>query len=305
MAAPACPSCGNVNPIGTERCLSCGAVLPVSTRTVVCPQCKNVNPIGAVQCQRCGAALPLDYLKPQVIRESAEKGGIMSLRVAALGLLIGGILIYAFPIIVWAYYGYQPIHISVPPSATANLPPVPNGLKVSLQVVTLLGMIALGVAWLMFGRGFSMLSEVDLGYRSASVSAYVGIISVVLAGAAILLNIDGVTNYLNCVNSSGANCVSDLSSVQYTVYWLWAFSILFFIFGGIGVLVGLFRVGTRYLTSSFWIAGFLLIFPVLMLLGAIVLLFATSGADERLRSWGRKAVDVTPTVAPAAPGTPP
>lgn len=287
MAAPACPSCGNINPPGTEKCLKCGATLPMQSRTVTCPKCGNINAIGSVQCVKCGAELPLTYIQPIVVNQKTEKAGIGALKLTGILLLLGGIMIWVFPIVVWAAFGYQHYTISIPPTNSDVLPPVSSSFYYALMGVLGAGVVLLAVAWYMFSRAFFALSTVDLSFRIAGVSALIGITSAILAGAAIGVDVDAIYNYLQCaggVTPIPATCTIS-QTTAYTIYWLWAFSIMFLIFGGIGVLIGLFRVGARYLSPSFWLAGFLLIFPILVVIGALVLLMGSVGAEKRLMSW--------------------
>jgi len=299
MADTACPSCGNVNPLGTEKCLKCGTALPRSQRTVTCPNCQNVNAIGSIQCAKCGAELPMTYLQPTMVDQKVEKQALGTLKLTAIVLLLGGLMIYIFPIVSWAYYGYMfPSGITtLPPPSSILLPPVPQSLYETLLAIAMVGVVLFLVGWFLFARAFGLFARVDRSFSIASVSAFIGIISAALAGGAIALNLDSVYNYINC--GATAACLVNLNNVQYTVYWLWAFSILFLIFGGIGVLIGLFRVGARYLTGTFWISGFLLIFPILLLIGAILLLVAATGAEKRLESWEKTPEPDKPPVAAA------
>ena len=306
MAAPACPTCGNVNPPGTDKCLKCGTALPSEFKTSICPNCKNVNPVGTLQCVKCGHELPENLPIPLIINKAEEKKGLNFVKYAGIVVALGAILIYAFPIVTWAYYGYQLYGIaSFPPPSNVLVPPVPHGFAETLQAIILGGFALLGIGWIFFGLAFRSFSAVDPGYKSTMFSAFIGVISVVLIAAAGVINISASTDYINCLNSNPGNTAicTVASNTAYTIYWLWAFSIMFFIFGGIGVFIGLFRLGARYLTPAYWIAGFLMIFPILVLIGAIALIFAAVGSEKRLESWekfGVRDVSSAAVVPPAA-----
>ena len=129
---------------------------------------------------------------------------------------------------------------------------------------------------------FHGLSTVDPTFRTPAVLSLLALIGIAfsLVGAALVLN--GLYAAEACVGAGNPITRACLLTGPF-----WA-GIAFAAIGGvlaliglIGVLLGLWRVGTRYQDSLIHVGTFLLIFPYLNVVGAVLILASASSQRSR------------------------
>ena len=225
-------------------------------------------------------------LSPQV--DGAAMGDIL---IAAIILFIGAIVGFIAPEALGTGYG-------------AALGATPTGLAAS-TLDALLGVAAVAIvvsliAYYLFRRAFVRLRTVDSRFESTPTFALLVMIGLVLLLPGLVAIISLEISILNC--AAGARpipttCVTDLGALLGGVVLLLIAGILALV-GYIGVLVGIWRLGTRYDESMFKVAAVLIIFPYLNIVGVILLLLGTRRVQARV---GSAPPGMPPPVAPYRP----
>lgn len=172
---------------------------------------------------------------------------------------------------------------------------VGSGSSVSLSPSALLlvgTLLTVGVALTMaelwfYRRAFLALAGGDPRFRTPSRLVLLALISIAIVVVAAFGFFAIVYQAVVC---SGAG--NPISTVCVNVGALLAFLVVLLccvvglVVGYIGLLVGIWRLGTRYGEDMFKVGAVLLIFPVLNFVGAILILVAARSAAARLPSRG-------------------
>jgi Protein of unknown function (DUF973) len=142
---------------------------------------------------------------------------------------------------------------------------------------------ALGVAWILLLRaGFAALAPIDRRFSSPATLGWLAIIGIVLALGGLALLFHSLQTAAGCVgtnNTTLANCF--LSSGILASFGVLAVGGILALIGYIGLLIGVWRLGRRYGDDLFRIGAVLYIFPVLNLVGEILVLVAARKASAR------------------------
>jgi hypothetical protein len=136
-----------------------------------------------------------------------------------------------------------------------------------------------------FLRTFRTLAPGDEEFKTPATLALLAIIAVVLAAVLTVALLAVLVQAITCAGNGNAISVSCIN-----VNALLALAVLVLILaivaiaGAIGILLGIWRLGTRYDQSGFRIGAILLIFPFLNIVGYILILLAARTARRRFGS---------------------
>ncbi|MGC2033927.1 MAG: DUF973 family protein [Thermoplasmata archaeon] len=300
MASSVCLKCGRANPPEARYCLACGA--PLGTLSAVpAPMAAPLptaypmppSPPGSWNAGT-GFPGPMPVAVPDHIRQidlRAIEQARTSALIAIVGLLVSAVFLF------FDFLGYGTL-------GTAN---VTNfSLDTTLTSAALGGVLT--ILSMIFGRRcFVLLRPIDSRFStpaSLSLVALVGL-AIALIGEIVLLAL--------FIQSSG--CASELAApancgVQgFTTDTLIALGFaglggLLLLIGGIGMLIGIYRLGTRFDVGLFKVGAILLIFPILSLIGVILIYVATSNARTKVESVPRAPTLFPPVGAPVYPPPP-
>lgn len=134
--------------------------------------------------------------------------------------------------------------------------------------------------------GFSTLMVRDPRFRTPAVLSVVAMVGYVmlLAGAAILVNVIAAAAH-HCAGLTGSAWQSCLAGGNFGGgFALVAIGAIVALIGFIGVLVGIWRLGSRYDDGMFKAGAVLLIFPVLDLVGTILILIAAHDCRRKVQA---------------------
>lgn len=212
---------------------------------------------------------------------AADRYAIGQVRLAAILALIGGLL-YVAQLIVGDFSSLLAASTTSSGGVIVVLPPayVLFGLLLGLAAIVL-------VEFLLFRSAFHRLLGPDRRFSTPSALALVGFIGylMLILGGALL--IAAIYAAVTCVGSGNPLTQACLFT---GAFWgglaLLLIGAIIALVGYIGVLVGIWRLGTRYEDGTFKVAAVLLIFPLLNIVGAILVLVACGGALRRVESRG-------------------
>ncbi len=176
-----------------------------------------------------------------------------------------------------------------PTGTTISLPP--EGFWIGVIVVE--AVLGLGVI-LLYRAAFRDLARVDRRFASPASFALVAFIGVILAVTGAALTLDALYRAVQCAGAG-----HPLTSACLPLGSLFG-GIALVVIGGIaalvgylGILIGVWRLGTRFDEAAFKVGAILLILPLLNIVGAILILIGARA--------GRRKVTGFPG-APAPPG---
>jgi hypothetical protein len=214
-----------------------------------------------------------------VANPAADQAALSNVSIAAMLGLIGAIL---------SVVGI----FASPASSLVGVTTTPTGTTVSLPLGALYFVAALAVGGLAFGlielwfyrRSFVALRPIDNRFSTPAslvLAAMIGIILAVLGaiGIFVLLYQAVVCAAGNPLTSSCINVTGILGLAGLLVV-----ALIVALVGYIGLLIGIWRLGTRYQEGLFKAGAILLIFPVLNLVGLILILVAARSARSKVAS---------------------
>lgn len=162
--------------------------------------------------------------------------------------------------------------------------------------VALIGLdAALGVTEiLLFRSAFRRLADVDRTFSTPATFALLACIGVLLALVGVGLLLDALYHAVQC---AGSGVPIPSSCLLTGTFWggvgLAGIGAIVAVIGFLGILLGIWRLGTRFGDTKFKVGAILLIFPLLNILGAILILL---GAREAVGKIER------PSTFPVPPG---
>ena len=170
-----------------------------------------------------------------------------------------------------------------------------SGAKISLPspwlwVAYLLGGAVVALTEiLLFWAAFRGLAREDRSFSTPASLAVVAFVGVVLALTGLGVFLKALYDAVAC---AGTGVPIPSSCLTTGTFWagvaLLGIGALLAVIGYVGVLVGIWRLGTRYVDSLFKVGAVLLIFPYLNLIGGVMILVAARkarGKVEGPESW--------------------
>jgi hypothetical protein len=275
MAARFCSSCGRPLPAGATFCPQCGAAVPGAPS----PSPTGVPVAGTTY----GFPPPVGYAPimpgppgPTPATHEADRAALGYVSAAASTALVAAVV--SVVLISISNFGRLVTVTSTTSGAVLTLPS-------PWLWVAILGVDgALGIAEIVLIRtGFRRLVDVDRTFSTPAGLALAALVGVVLAllGAGLLIR--ALYDAVQCAGSGNPITTSCLFG---SAFWggiaLVGVGAIIALVGYIGILIGIWRLGTRYNDSLFKVGAILLIFPYVNLVGSILILVGARGALGRL-----------------------
>jgi hypothetical protein len=196
-----------------------------------------------------------------------EIRGLKSTEAAAVTGLVAIVLGLIAPVFIVLVTGlevhYHGFHVG---SGTLRYP-VLEALVAAVTVAFLLALIA----DVFYARSFSAFRKVQPGFGGPFGLVIVGIVGTVLVFIGLLVVLDQIAANLNClINTQSSSCIS-ISAFGAGVIAIF-FGLILALLGWIGVLIGVFRIGSRYHSSLLQVGAILTIIPIVTVVAPILIL---------------------------------
>ncbi|MGA8709638.1 MAG: DUF973 family protein [Thermoplasmata archaeon] len=280
MAARFCAFCGQPVLPNARFCPSCGAAVGGATPP-------PSSPPGTPPPLNFAPGTPYSPYQPTYPATrvaapafgGADRLALLNVRLAAILGLVGVVLSFVV-------LSITPIVSTFTGATTTS-----SGSAFSIDLTSLYVLIALGGVGIIlallefwyYRQAFRTLAQTDRRFStpaSLTLLAFVALVIIlVLVGALIGL----IYQAFVCAGSGGvitSTCV-DATQILGLVVLIGITAIVLFV-GYIGLLIGIWRLGTRYGDSKFQVGAVLLIFPLLNIVGLILILVAAQSARGKL-----------------------
>ena len=271
MGSRVCPHCEQPVLPGQLHCSNCGALLPASLPPST-PGYGNVPASTAFPAAppAAGPSSPLD----------AQRTGLRWIELAAILALVG-LILSSVPI-----YDEGSLSGLVSVRAGGMNLSISTGLLELLLVLGLAGIAFDVVMFYLYYRGYSALKGLGTEFRTPSNLSLLAVVGGVLIGIGFPLLLLALVQLASCITPGlpvPSSCVSPVGALLLGGLALLAVGAILLLVGIIGVMIGLWRLGTRYSSSLLKAAAILLIFPFLNIIASILILVETHRLLGRLR----------------------
>jgi hypothetical protein len=279
MSARFCSFCGKPTPSGAAFCPYCGA----AASSVAGPPPPGFAPGPLPGSPPFGYATrpgPPDWLIPPSERRAVDLSVLSTVTLAAVltlaGVLLGLILTALINVsgLVSVSTGSSGTTVSLPPAW--------------IWAVLLVVVAGFDLAELFLYRSaFRDLSPGDPRFSTPASLAIVAFIGLVLAFLGVAAFLSALYSAVACAGSGmpiPSSCL--LTSTFWAGVALLGIGALIAVIGYIGVLIGIWRLGTRYEAPAFKVGAILMIIPYLGVIGAILILIAARTSRGKIKSAG-------------------
>ena len=285
MAARFCTTCGRPIAPNANFCASCGtaqaATPPPGTPAGVStgyPAPPPPAPAAYYPGYPAYPAYPVSPAGPTAASRAADRSALSNVQFAAILGLIGAALSIATLFVTPAF-------------SFVSYTTTSSGTSVSLNMTALWLFAALGAAGLiltivelwLYREAYRELTPHDARFSSPAsltLMALIALILLIAVGAALVALVYEAIVCAGSGNPITSSCIS-LGEALGLLALVGILAIVLLI-GFIGFLIGVWRLGSRYSDGMFKAAAILLIFPVLNIVGTILILIAARSALEKL-----------------------
>jgi uncharacterized membrane protein len=276
-----CSYCGNPVPAGSSFCPACGAAVGGTTP----PAGPQVNsPPLAAWGGLPSATFPQAYSATGAATpgsRDADRRALSAVNVAAILALLGAVaeLVNLFP------SSSASSFVTVPSNSSGTSLQVSASTLELIAATAFVGAVLAVLELIFFRRAFRALAPQDSRFSTPAslvLLALVAIMIAFLAGAGVFIILFQAVACAGSGNPITSTCFS--AGAILGLLGLLAVGAILALVGYIGLLIGIWRLGARYNDDSFKAGAILLIFPVLNLVGLILVLLATKKARANLES---------------------
>ena len=278
---PFCSYCGKPLPGAGTFCPSCGAAVPGAVGAPGPSPPPAYFPPGAVPPAGYGGTyVGAPPSGPTPASRSADRRSLVFAEWAAILSILSGIVSAVFE-----FSGRLTGLFTTTTTSTGTTISLPSPW---VWVGYLGGLTAVGLATLVLLRGsFRSLAPVDRRFSTPATLALVALFGVVIVLIGVGLLLVGLYQAVSCVGSGNPltrGCL--FSGVFLGGLGLIVVGAIATLVGGIGILIGIWRLGSRHDESLFKVAAILLIFPIVSIVGAILMLVAARSAGRKVDGLG-------------------
>jgi len=307
VATVFCSRCGRNNPAGSSFCQGCGAPLaapapaggPIPSGVAPTP---GAAPAGWAMPAGLPVGSGLVNPTPGPGTQAADVRALTDTKAGAVFAILG-FLLSVVGSVLFSTVGGLGLGVSCT-GTTCSTTSVDTGVLAGLFALIAIGLVFGILSVLKFRSAFQTLVPVDYRFRSpASLSILVVIGSVLLligfglllAGAAGIINsCSGSYNFTNCNNAVGSSVGALLGGFAA----LGLGGLLAFI-GEILVLIGIWRLGTRYNEGLLKVGAIFVIIPFLDIIAPFLIYFgANSALKQRTGGGGMVGAGMSPFSPP-------
>jgi uncharacterized protein DUF973/zinc ribbon protein len=280
MTARFCPFCGRPVVANATFCASCGAAIagapPPASPTGYAPSSPLPGP--APYAPYTGAYAPSG--RPTPASSAADRSALSSVVLAAVLGLIGAVLSFA--------------ELFTRASSFVAVSGAGSGTSFSLDASALYLLAALGAAGLVFAllelsfyrRAFGALTPQDNRFSTPSKLVLTAITALVLLVLVVVAIFAVIYQAIQCAGSGNPITTACISPGELLgLIGIGLILVIVLVVGYIGLLIGIWRLGTRYDEPLFKVGAVLLIFPVLNIVALVLILVGARSARDKLGTY--------------------
>lgn len=275
MSGAFCPFCGKPTVPGATFCASCGAALPspAGARGAV-PSSPPFAAVPGMAPMSFGSPLPA----PSAPSRAVDQRALGSVEWAAILSLVSAVvsLVALFGTNATSFVNATNV------GSTTGLSIVLSALYL-LAAIAGIGIVLEVVQLLLYRSAFRDLTGIDSRFSTPASLVLLELIGIVLVTLVAFGFFWIVLQAVACAGSGNVITSACLNvSLAIDLLGLLVVAGIVAFIGFIGLLIGIWRLGTRYDDSLFKAGAILLIFPILNLIGTILILVAAHSAKGRL-----------------------
>ncbi len=226
-----------------------------------------VSPVyfNAASAQAAAAEATEEEGEVSVAPVDAEERGVRRAQLAALLSVLGIALALLGPFILFIALGLTIPVIGISFGAAALTITLIEGLLGLVVAGVFLEMISFGL----YTSSFGLVRHVDSRFRAPRALSVVGVVGFLLVGLAAAALLGEIFQAVECAASgAGTSCI-DPTIAQLAAFMFIGGLLLGFV-GWIGLLLGLYRFGSRYESTLLKVSAILMIFPLVNLIAPIL-----------------------------------
>ncbi len=283
MAARACSFCGAALPAGATFCPSCGAGVPGAPSAA--PGFAG-GPTAPAYGTPPGAFVGP---APSPATRSTDVGALQRIELAAILAVVASAIGLVFDVV-------------GRPSSLVGVSRTASGTTISLPSpwlwIALVGAAAAVefAVILLIRASFSDQARVDRRFETPATLAIVALIALIVLLGGFGLLLDALYRAVACSGAGNPLLARCFPAGTFLLgLGLILIGLICYVVGFIGIMIGIWRFGTRYSDGLFKAGAILLIFPVLNIVGAILILVAARAARRRIGEVGPPTVPFAPT----------
>ncbi len=279
MTGAFCSHCGRPIPAAAVFCPSCGAsTTPSGAQAgVPLPPSPGYLPYGGVTAPTFAQPYPRPAGPSPADRE-ADRRALSSVNLAAiLGLVSAAIGLVSL------FTNQATSLVTSTTTSSGTTYSVDLAVLYTVAALAAIGFVLGIVELILYRRAFKLLDRMDSSFGTPATLVLLALISIFL----LILTFAGLLGLLaqslSCAGSSGGSaggCVN-FGALLGLLGIVIVLAILVFV-GYIGLLIGIWRLGNRYDEGLFKAGAILLIFPVLDLVGLVLILVAVRSARHKV-----------------------
>ena len=167
-------------------------------------------------------------------------------------------------------------------------------------ILVVVGVVVALLSFVVYTAGFAALRKSDGRFKAPMVLCIVGLIGLALITGFVVSYASAIDSAIACP-SSNTTCQNNATSLTHTAVVLGYVGGFLGFIGLIGLILGLWRFGSRYSSSLTKVGAILYIIPFLSILAPILVFIGAMLVHKKLRQPGVGSPGVTPTI----PGPPP
>ncbi|MCI4339542.1 MAG: DUF973 family protein [Thermoplasmata archaeon] len=282
MAARFCPFCGSPVVAGGTFCPSCGASLsgnPAAGGSPGAPP--SFAPLGATPGLVGASPSILSVTRAADVR-ATDLEALSSVTIAAvlglIGQLVGLVALFVTPT--------AGLLMVTTTSSGTTFAANPSGL-IDFGILVSVGTVLTILELIYYRDAFHTLSPHDDRFSTPSTLVTILLVALPIVLLSAIALLDLLYESIACAgigNPIPANCING-GSVLAAVAVLGIAAVLALI-GYVGLLVGIWRLGTRYDSSAFKVGAVLLLIPLLNVVAAILIIVSARSCRERVAAEG-------------------
>jgi hypothetical protein len=200
-------------------------------------------------------------------------------RGAALTSLISLILTLLSPIVIILVSGFEIHYVEIHIGSGK----FSNSVFEDLLAVLSIGFFVALVAVILYLLSFSAFKKVQSGFGGPRALVLIGVVGTLLVFVGLVAALEEFLMVSSCVaTNTTSSCVS-IATLYGPVLAIFFGLVLAFV-GWIGLIIGIYRVGSRYNSTPTKVGAILTIIPVVALVAPILILIGVSGSLREARS---------------------
>jgi len=279
MAARFCAFCGQPVLPNARFCPSCGAAVGGAPPSVVPPPGAPppLNFVPGAPYPPYTPVYPVGRVAPAF--GGADRLALLNVRLAAILGLVGVVLTFAWVFVTPAITAFT----SVTTTSSGSVITIDLSAFYLLAALVGVSFVLVLIQLYYYRQAFRTLAQTDRRFSTPSSLTLLALVALAIITVILVALFVLIYEAFVCAGSAGAissNCV-DATQVLGLIVLLGITAIVLFV-GYIGLLVGIWRLGTRYDESMFKIGAIFQIFPLLNIVGLILIVLAAQSARSKL-----------------------